>query len=193
MTRIVLRPARRDEARRIAEFFRMSSDGMADYLWTRAAAPGEDPLDVGARRYARSGENFSYQNCVMAEADGRVAGMSHAYVMPEPDPDFDPSTVDPVLRGPAELEIPGSFYVSGIAVSEDARGKGVGTALLRDAGHRGREAGCACVSLICFDANTGAWNLYAREGFFAVDRRPLVPHPLIHYDVGDAVLLRKNL
>ena len=50
-----IRPARKSECRRIAEFYRISSDGVADYVWTKLARPGEDILDVGRRRYERYG------------------------------------------------------------------------------------------------------------------------------------------
>lgn len=50
-----IRPARREDARRIAELFRISSDGVVDYIWQNASKVGEDPLEVGVRRYAREG------------------------------------------------------------------------------------------------------------------------------------------
>lgn len=192
MRSLVLRPARRDEARLVAGFFRISSDGVADYIWAKAAGPDENPLDVGAARYARDGVDFSYEKCVMAELDGRAVGMLHGYVMPPPEPGFDPADVDPILRPFAELEIPGSFYVSGVALEHGARGRGIGSALLADAYARGAALGCPCVSLIVFEANTGAARLYFREGFEEVDRRPVIPHPFIHYE-GDALLMRREL
>ena len=192
MTDVTLRPARREDARAIAGWFHVSSDGVADYIWTKAAGPGEDPLDVGAARYARTGVDFSFEKCVMAEANRRVVGMLHGYVMPAPEPDFNASDVDPILRPYAELEIPGSFYISGVAVDEGVRGRGIGRALLADAYARGADLGCPCASLIVFEANEGAVRLYAREGFHEVERRAIVPHPLIHY-TGDAILLRREL
>jgi ribosomal protein S18 acetylase RimI-like enzyme len=47
------------------------------------------------------------------------------------------------------------------------------------------------VSLICFERNEGAMRLYRRLGFEELARRPVVPHPLLHYPDGDAVLLAK--
>ena len=80
------RPARREDCRKIAELYGISSDGVADYIWRKLAAPGEDPLMVGERRYAREDTVFSYRNCVVAEKDGEVIGMLVAFPM-EPEPD----------------------------------------------------------------------------------------------------------
>ena len=60
--------------------------------------------------------------------------------------------------------------------------------LLAAARERARTLGCPAVSLICFDQNSGARSLYEREGFTAVDRRAVVPHPIIHA-TGDALLM----
>ena len=47
--------------------------------------------------------------------------------------------------------------------------------------------GLGQVSLLVFEANDGAVRLYRRHGFREVDRRTLVPHPLIHC-TGDVLL-----
>jgi hypothetical protein len=95
------RPARKQDCAKIAALYRISSDGVADYIWTKLAAPGEDILDVGRRRYEREGTAFSYQNCTIAEIRGEVAGMLVAFPMR-----VDPSHVetDPVLAPYSKLE-----------------------------------------------------------------------------------------
>ena len=50
---ICFRPADIADSRTIAELFRHSSGGVADYIWQQVAEPGESLLDVGERRYAR--------------------------------------------------------------------------------------------------------------------------------------------
>jgi GNAT superfamily N-acetyltransferase len=183
-----LRAARPDDCRRIAELFRISSDGIADYVWSRLQKeyPGLSLLEIGERRYARENTAFSYQNCVVAERAGEVVGMLHAFVIePAAAATLEP---DPVLRPYAELEVPGSLYVSGLALLPGERGRGVGARLLQVARERARELGCPEVSLICFAANEGARRLYAREGFRVIDRRAVAPHPMIHA-TGEALLM----
>jgi ribosomal protein S18 acetylase RimI-like enzyme len=187
----VLRAARPEDCRRIAELFEISSDGVADYVWSRLQEdyPGLSLLEIGERRYARENTAFSYQNCVVAERAGEVIGMLHAFVI---EPAAGPSAaadIDPVLRPYAELEVPGSLYISGLALVPGERGRGVGTRLLEIARERAQELGCPALSLICFAGNAGARRLYERHGFMAIDRRDIVPHPMIH-DTGEALLMR---
>jgi ribosomal protein S18 acetylase RimI-like enzyme len=187
---VVLRPARRGDCRRIAELFRVSSDGVADYVWSTLQAdyPGASLIEIGERRYARENTAFSYQNCLVVEQHGAVIAMLHAYVIAASEGASAHADVDPVLRPYAELEAPGSLYISGIAVAPEWRNQGLGTRLLAAARERARRLGCPSLSLICLAQNAGARRLYEREGFTAIDRREIVPHPMIH-GTGEALLM----
>lgn len=200
------RRARKDDAPRIAELFRLSSGGVADYVWSTMSVdyPGLTTLEIGARRYARDDIVFSYKNCVVAEVDGEVVGMLVAFLMEaddgEGDGDHEPggqqgneeASADPgepdVLAPYGELEVPGSFYICGMALLPGYRNRGLGTRFLAIARALAREQGCRELSLIAFAQNTGAVALYERNGFTVTDRRPVVPHPLIQY-TGDALLM----
>ena len=192
MTTLVVRPARRDESGRIAELFEISSDGVASYVWSTLQAdyPGSPLLEIGRRRYEREKTAFSYQNCLMAEAEGRVLGMLHAYpVAPRTGSEPEPQPIDPVLKPYAELEAPGTLYIAGIAVWPDCRGRGVGTRFLAAARARARDLKLRELSLLCFAGNNGARRLYERAGFVVVDWRPVVPHPMIRH-TGDVLLMQ---
>ena len=82
---IGLRSAKREDSRAIAELFRISSGGVADYIWQllKPEYPGLNLLDIGEQRYAREGVNFSCENCIIAEHDGSVLGMLHAFEITE--------------------------------------------------------------------------------------------------------------
>jgi len=188
------RPARREDARTIAEFYRVASDGVSDYVWSKLAEPGEELLDVGARRYARENTEFSYQNCElaeMAEMDEAIVGMLLGYRSPEPEPGAEPVD-DPILAGLSELEIPGSFYIAGIAVAPTLRSSGIGSAMMARAHDRARAGGMTQASLIAFEPNP-AVRLYERLGYRIVDRRPVVAHPLFRYTDCDALLMAVDL
>jgi len=184
-----IRPARRSECRRIAELYRISSDGIADYIWTKLGRPGEDVLEVGRKRYEREGTPFSYENCKLVELDGTVVGMLVAFPM-EVDAQY--QETDPVLVPYSVLEEDQSYYICGMAVDEAHRGRGIGTALLDEAEKTCRRSGFGKLSLIVFEQNVGAKRLYERAGYAETRRHPVVPHPLIHY-TGDAVLMVKQL
>lgn len=169
--------------------YRISSDGVADYIWSGLAQPGEDPLSIGQRRYAREDTAFSYLNCTIIEQDGRVIGMLVAFPM-----HVDPSATesDPVLAPYSRLEEDGSYYICGMAVMPGHRGHGLGTRLLALAEEQARERGFGKLSLIVFEQNRGAKKLYDRHAYREAARAAVVPHPLIHY-TGDAILMVKKL
>lgn len=184
-----IRPAVREDSAAIAELFLISSDGLAAYIWSGMEAEGRSLIEIGAQRYAREGVAFSFQNCLVAETEAGIAGMVHSFEMPESDEEES----DPVLRPYAELEDPGSLYISGLAIHADRRNAGIGTRLLQAAHARARQLSLPRVSLICFEQNTGAMRLYERHGYAEMDRRALVPHPTLHYTDGDAVLLLRQV
>lgn len=193
--RVVVRPARPDDCGEIARLFLIASDGLAEYIWSRIAPVGAPLLEVGRRRYAREGVDFSYQNCLVAEQDGRVVAMVHSYPMlpREETASGSGERLDPVLQPYAELEDPGSLYVAGLAVYPEHRGRSLGRRLLAEVRARAETFGLPRVSLICFEHNERAMQLYRRLGFVEVDRRPVVPHPCLPYGEGDALLLVRGL
>ncbi len=182
-----IRWAHSGDATEIARLFLIASDGLAAYIWGGSASPGQSTEETGAARYAREGVLFSYQNCLIATSGPDVIGMLHAFPMPErAGGEADP---DPVLRPYSELEDPGSLYISGLAVYPRHRQQGVGDALMDCAEALAITRALPRISLICFERNDTARAFYARRGFTVVDRRPVVPHPTLHYKDGDALLM----
>jgi ribosomal protein S18 acetylase RimI-like enzyme len=191
VTALVIRPARKDDTANIAELFEISSDGVANYVWSTLQAdyPGLPLLAIGKLRYERENTAFSFQNCLIAEDQGEVCGMMHAYVVDAPK-EATPATepVDPVLRPYGELEAPGTLYIAGLALRAGFRSRGIGKRLLEAARERARALGVREISLLCFAGNTGARRFYERAGFVVVDWRPVVPHPMIRH-TGDVLLM----
>ena len=185
----MIRLAHKGDCHRIAQLYRISSDGVADYIWTKLAQPGEDILDVGRRRYEREGTPFSYENCKLVEIEGYVVGMLVAFAM-EVDEEYEET--DPVLVPYSVLEEDQSYYICGMAVDESHRGKGIGKMLLDEAEQTCRHLGFSKQSLLVFEQNVRARRLYERYGYVETRRHPVVPHPLIHY-TGDALLMVKNI
>ena len=75
---VSFRPATRDDARVIAELFQISSEGVADYVWSQLKDPefeGLELIEIGTKLYGREDVKFSYQNCDVAEIDGETVGM----------------------------------------------------------------------------------------------------------------------
>ena len=55
---INFRLAVKEDSADIARLFLISSDGLAKYIWSKIAEPGETVLEAGTRRYARKGVAF---------------------------------------------------------------------------------------------------------------------------------------
>ncbi|HJO69770.1 MAG TPA: GNAT family N-acetyltransferase, partial [Rhodospirillales bacterium] len=189
---VQIRSARLEDCADIARLFLISSEGLAEYIWSRIDLPGLSTIEIGARRYAREGTTFSYENCLVADRAGDVLGMVHGFPMEAQSADSDDSP-DPVLAPYAELEDIGSFYLSGVALYPQYRGLGIGTRLLDAARDRARALGLERLSLICFERNQQATRLYLRLGYVEIDRRAIVSHPALRYRDGDAVLLVRPL
>ena len=190
---VTFRMAIREDSRRIAELFSISSDGVVNYLWMTLEPeyPGLVPIEIGAVRYAREEGNFSYTNCVVAELEGEVIGQLCTYPV-EANAEESQEPVDPVLEPYARLEVPGTLYISSLALFEEFRGLGLGTRMLSIAKDQARGRNLDALSLLVFEQNAGAVKLYKREGFREVDRAPVVPHPLINH-TGDVILMAADV
>lgn len=188
-----IRPATVEDARDIANLVAISSDGVAVIEWAEAAAKeGVEPLDIGERIYRNLEGDYSWRNCTIVETDGKVAGMLLAFAMPptEPrDPRRRPTIEDENVFAPyMYLEEPDSWYVCGVGLYPQHRGRGLGTRLMQLANEQARRNGFRMVSLVALEQNEGAVRLYQRLGYQIVDRAPIIPHPLIHCR-GDALLM----
>lgn len=190
MNAALFRSANKPDCRVIASLYSISSDGVADYIWSKLAQPGEDLLDVGQQRYERENTSFSYQNCTLATEGDKIVGMLVAFPMVV-DATAEPEE-DPVLVPYSQLEENNSYYICGIALFPPYRNRGIGTQLMKVAEANAIAKGFSKLSLIVFEQNTGAKRLYERLNYCEVAREAIVPHPLIHYS-GDAILMVKNL
>ena len=73
-------------------------------------------------------------------------------------------------------QVPGDdWYVQMVAVDPDARGRGVGSALLAEAERRARQTDCVRLALDVDADNTGARRLYERLGYTVVAESPAAP------------------
>ena len=110
----------------------------------------------------------------IAELFGIASGGVARYVWSSLAPEYPGLTpVDPILEPYATLEVPGSYYVSAMAVFPEHRGQGLGTRMLEMARHQARRSGCRQVSLLVSGQNEGAVELYERNGFEVAGRARL--------------------
>ena len=188
-----IRAATQNDAREIAKLIAISSDGVAEIEWHEEAEKEHcDPLNIGERTYQNPQGDYSFNNTTILEKNGEVAGMLLAFGMPEAaprNPENRPFADDKNVFAPyIYLEEPNSWYICGVAIYPQHRGHGLGTRLMELANEQAKKCGFSILSLVVFEQNQGALNLYERLGYTVVDEAPVVPHPLIHYE-GNALLM----
>jgi len=174
---IIIRRASRDDAAALARIIDLAGEGLPSYLWAGMAGPGQTPRDVGAERARRDTGGFSWRNADVAVIAGEVAGGVISYEIPA-----DPVPLDglPAMFRPLqalENRVPGSRYINAIATLPEYRGRGIGTALMREAEVSGATAlapGGAGMSLIVTDTNVAAIRLYRALGYVERAREALV-------------------
>jgi ribosomal protein S18 acetylase RimI-like enzyme len=173
---VVLRSARRDldEGRVFARFADDAAEGFFRLMLGRGAS------EIIARAYLQSGHTLSYEHVTFAERDGTIVGMVSAYTG-EQHSGFSEEPLRQAAGKSARrmrvvrtlcaplwriLEsIPdGDFYLQSIAVDPEARGAGIGSALMDHVEECARAAGSRRLSLDVSAKNEGARRLYARLG-----------------------------
>jgi ribosomal protein S18 acetylase RimI-like enzyme len=127
---------------------------------------------VGVAQQSRRAQDGRW--VVVDEGAGPVAGLM--VLRPAVDPW--PADLSPIFRPMLELEAlaPDALYVNVVSVLPEARGRGLGTRLLRLAEVIARDEGRPRLSLVVGDANTGARRLYAQTGYRPLASRPMVKH-----------------
>lgn len=175
------RRATPNDVQAMTDFVHFASEGLALYLWTKMAGPGDDPWAFGRERAGRETSAFSYRNTIVAEHDGLpVAGLI-GFALPdhaEPIPDTMPAMFVPLQ----ELEnlAPGTWYVNVLAAYPEHRGRGYGGALLAVADRLAEASGNRGLSIIVADTNTGARKLYERSGYREAGKRRMVKEDWQH-------------
>ena len=194
MTAVAIRKAAREDSPALARLMNTAGEGIPAYLWSRLAAPGEDPLGIGTQRVARAEGSFSYSHAYVADVHGIVAGMLLGYRLPDPYEAGPPDAVPDVVRPLIELEalVPGAWYINAVACSPAFRGQGIGSRLMRLAETLARAAGADRLALIVAEENAAAKRLYERLGYATVSRRAILPFPGCPHG-GDWLLMQREL
>jgi len=174
-------------------------DAVADLVIDAGGGLYEFLLDglvpgVSARnmiRYAVSDEStlFSYTNGLLAEQGDEVLGLALCY----PGDEFGlPWIVRNVIprrrldrvRALLEADVRGTLYLNSLAVTEAARGGGVGRLLLGCVGELTAELALDTVTLHVWADNEPAIGLYRSSGFEIVETIPIEPHERLPHEGG---------
>ena len=167
---ITIRPARADDADRLAELVNCAEEGMLLYLSGKLASAGKSGEHTG-----QDEGSSLLGNASIIEVDGKAVGCLIGYEIPnrpEPMAEYMPIVFAPVQEL-ANLA-PSTWCVSVLAVLPDYRGNGLGSQLLRVAEENGRRCGKRGMSAIVSDTNIGARCVFERCGYRETARREMV-------------------
>lgn len=151
----------------------MASDGLYPILWEGVAPEGLDGFAVGQAMVSAEDGEFSYRYGFVLEQDGSPIGGMIGYPLPTTAKPAGPEVPEAFvpIEELANL-VPGYWYINVVAMIPEARGKGLGAALLKEAEAQARRHGCPGLALIVVATNVGAIHAYARAGYRDVARRP---------------------
>ena len=189
---VEFRDAVHDDGASLALLADAATRRLVSWLWDQSTAVGQPSLEVGRQIICDDETSLNHlQHWRVATVDGHLVGGLNSYVLPPALLPDDPE-VAAVIRPTVELKdiALGTWYITVAAALSDARGQGVGTAVLAEADRLAGLAGCDTVSLLVGSFNTGAHRLYTRRGFTEWARRPFVPFPGSD-EPGEWILMRR--
>ncbi|MBO9585049.1 MAG: GNAT family N-acetyltransferase [Flavobacterium sp.] len=137
----------------------------------------------------RENNQYSYQNCFVAEENNEIIGAVNIYngtdiealrapiveyVRKNHNPEFDP-----------EFETrAGEFYIDSLGVNPNHQGKGIGSKLLQFLIEKYVHENNETLGLLVEEGNPLAKNLYLKLGFKVVGEKPLVGKRLEHLQIS---------
>jgi ribosomal protein S18 acetylase RimI-like enzyme len=180
------------DAEDLAKLVEFASEGLSLHFWTLLAGPGRDPWEVGRERVSSETLGVSYRNALIAEQAGTTIGVLVGYPLGE---ESDHDDAVPTLLVPLHELMnlaPNTWYVHVLAAYPEHRGRGVGTALLREADRRAAAAGTEGLSLVMSDTNAGARRLYERYGYREAAWRRMVKNGWQHPGTDWVLMIKKS-
>jgi len=170
-----------DEGRTFARYLDTAAEGFFRF-WL-----GRNAVEMIATAYLEPDHDLSYQNVVFAERNEIIVGMASGYTAEEHRRSsdrplrravgFSPRMMcvavlcAPLLRV-LDTVADGDFYLQAIAVDEELRGEGVGTALMDWIENRAVASGSVQLVLDVAARNERARRIYERRGMFVTSRWP---------------------
>jgi len=134
---------------------------------------------------------FYYGNCIVASMNGKVVGLALAYpasLVHKPEADILPESRVTHLKEFYQKKIQDSLYLHALAVSPEARKRGIAHTLLGLVTKKAQSKNLNSISLDVWCDNQGAISLYEKLGYHVVDTIHITTHKLLPHDNGMQVM-----
>jgi GNAT superfamily N-acetyltransferase len=189
---VTFRVATSADVSTLSELMVVSSWGGMRTAWLRAKSHYQTWQQRGHAELSDADCEIGYPRFVVAELEGRIAGMVLFNVIGNTD-DINSNRAAPEQAGALKLikEARDSLFIRELAMAEWARGQGLATEFLGLADRVCVSNKLSRVTLIVNDANGPAHKLYLKHGYVAVDNAPSVGHPT--FEDGSMLLLMQKL
>ncbi|UOY92655.1 GNAT family N-acetyltransferase [Ectobacillus sp. JY-23] len=136
--------------------------------------------------FSQPGNRLSYENCLIAEQDGRPVGVIVLYHGNEANRlDAPIVTYLRKLHGDASIILEkeaddDEYYIDTLSVHPDYSGKGIGSALIQKAEEQCQMLGYHKIAILADMSNTRALSLYKHRGYIHDYTITLVGEPFAH-------------
>ncbi len=189
---ISFREALKEECLPIAKLVDIASSGVLDFLYHDLVS-GKTPIKLLTEFLANENGYYSYENTVVAFNDSDITAMAVSYHskfhgINEEMRLFFPKERLAHLEELFNSRIENSLYIDALAVREKYRKIGIGKKLLHEMEEKAKGMNLFALSLIAFEENNDAMNLYMNYGFKRAKEINIGSHELIKYS-GNAFLL----
>lgn len=185
---MIVRKALSEDAEAIAELLMLASgEVMYKFIGEKSYPKARDFLF----RFVKSENNqYSYQNCYVAEDENELVGAVLVYdgtklaELRKPVLEYIHQHFDSNLQVEEETQA-GEFYIDSLAVSPAHQGKGIGSQLLQFVINEKVKTGGGTIGLLVDKTNPGAKRLYLNLGFVPVGEKTLLGISLEHLQLKE--------
>ena len=191
---IHIRPATPDDAPELARLIDMAGGGVYEFLLD-GLVPGLTAAEMLVPGLAGTSGSLSYRHSGVAEAAGRIVGVTHAYPVDWiRTQDYTGLPADRLahMEDFNRVQDWGSYFLSALAVDPAWRRRGIAAQLLDWVYGRARSGRFDRVTLHVWADNVDARRLYAKEGFQEIGRADLPWHERLPHQ-GGSVLLQRSV
>lgn len=180
---ILIRPARLDDAAFVAPLI---CEAMGDLVEKFTNGSLEKGIGLFTHFFQKKDNQYSYENCQIAQYEGTDAGMVLTYdggklnVLRQPFLDYIAETFALKLKNIEDETQAGELYIDCVAVLPGFRGKSIGTTLLNAAIQKSQDLSLPSTGLIVDVENEKALQLYQRMGFIVQEKKNFAGSVYIH-------------
>jgi len=195
-TPLIIREATMADSERIASYLFLV---MEDFFYLFMGIKDAVAVKKLLYRFVKSEENqYSYQNCLVVEIDGKVIAALNYYdganLIPlrEPVLQYIKANFNSGFNPENETQA-GEYYIDSIGVDPDWQGQGIGTKLLKFVIEKQVVQNGQTMGLLVEYEKTDAKRLYLKLGFKPVGKKILVGKQLEHLQINKEFYTQKYL